>query len=162
MFNHPIVCQRLWLIFHAVGFGDFSDYPAWNSCGKAPLRNIPGHYAACANYAVVSDRYAGTYGHRSAKPAIVADLYRFCVTEACYLIYLGGTFSTANTSSAPGPAHRIGKVIFHGFQCGLFQPADLGLGDLNLLGHLHLGFSLKETKLDNIVFPFPQALHGVV
>ena len=42
-----------------------------------------------------------------------------------------------------------------------FQAADLGLGDVDLGGNLHLGFALKKTETDDAVFTVVEPLHGV-
>ncbi len=46
------------------------------------------------------------------------------------------------------------EIIFHVFECGLFQSAYLGLGDVDFLGDFHLGFTLEETEFDDIIFTF--------
>lgn len=47
--------------------------------------------------------------------------------------------------------HR--QIAPHGVQGVFFQAGDLGLGDTDDLGNLHLGFSLKKTQGDDIFFP---------
>ena len=42
-----------------------------------------------------------------------------------------------------------------------FQAADLGLGNADLIGHFHLGFSFVEAEINNVSFPFSQPVHGV-
>ena len=45
------------------------------------------------------------------------------------------------------------QIAFHGFQGIFLQPAYLCLRDMDLFGHLHLGFSLKKAQIDNVIFP---------
>ena len=45
-----------------------------------------------------------------------------------------------------------GKILADGFQCRLFQTADLCLGNMDLIRHFHLCFSFKKAEVDNKVF----------
>lgn len=57
-------------------------------------------------------------------------------------------YNFCNLRSFPTAAGRL-YIFAHGLQRALFQTADLGLRDGNLIGYLHLGFALKKPHVNN-------------
>ena len=55
----------------------------------------------------------------------------------------------------------ISEIISHTVKGMFFQAADLGLGNADLIGHFHLGFSFVEAEINNVSFPFSQPVHGI-
>ncbi len=61
-------------------------------------------------------------------------------------------------ASLRGNGDSGGEIVADRF----FQAAYLSLGDVDLLGDLHLRFTLEKPQLQNIVFTLVQVVHCIV
>ena len=60
--------------------------------------------------------------------------------------------------SLPGSADANGFA--HGADGTFFQPGDLGLGDANQIGYLHLGLAVVKAQGKDLLFPVSERLEG--
>ena len=83
LFQKLIICHDLRFVDHAVFFGDLPDDSGGISRRKTVGGDVPGDNASRSDNTAVSNRHARTNHYIGTKPAVIADLHRLCIAEAC-------------------------------------------------------------------------------